>query len=204
MRELLSALMYGALARLPLEPNLHDKRMLGQHAYEDALSLADLGGPVAGVEPPEGDLRELLIAELGAAALDEPRALLLRRQERHVLELPSRLIEPPSSSMPARDPFVEIGTETPGPHADLNQALIVAEAAAATAAETPFATTLELAALAAAKLDETAAIEATLEEPWGTQPVDVAAYGRLMDLPLDDRVEQLLRERTRSDEDAAG
>lgn len=199
IRLLLAALIEDALARLPHEPNLHDKRLLGQHAHENAQALADLGGPQTG-ELPEGDPRDLLLDELRAASADDPQlAVLLRRQERHALELPPKLIETPAQTVPARDPFVEIGEERPGPHAELNQALILAEVAAASVVEV--ADKSELAALAAAKLDETAEIERTLPAPWGSEPVDVSAYERLMALPLPDRLEQLRGQARGSDED---
>lgn len=203
MRALLGALVDRDLARIPREPNLHDKRLLAAHAHENARSLADLGGPADGEEPAGGDLRARLLEEARRAERDEAVVLLVRRLERQALELPPRLIEPPAHSMPARDPFVEIGTEDPGPHAELNAALIVAETAAATAAEVSFDTKLELAALAAARLEETAAIEAMLAVPWGSEPVDVSAYDELMALPVADRLEQLLREGGGSGEDPA-
>jgi hypothetical protein len=161
------------LARLPREPHLHVKRTLAAQA------------------------RELL--EAG----DEPAALELMH-ERHALELPERAFtltgERPA---PARDPFVELGPEAPGPHADLNAALIRAEVAAATAAEVDDATRLALARVADSELQRTAAIEAELDAPWGTEPVDVSAYAQMLATPLADRVEQLLGEGGGGDEDAA-
>ena len=200
IRVLLGALVDRDLARVPLEPHLHDKRLLAQHAHENAQSLVALGGPAEG-RAPRGDLRAQLVAAASAAEPTEQIALQLRRQQRHALELPPRLIEPPADSTPARDPFVELGPERPGAHAELNRMLIVAEAAAATAVDAPFETKLALAALAAARLDATAAIEATLEQPWGSEPVDLSAYERLMALPAGDRIEQLLGEGRGRDED---
>ncbi len=91
--------------------------------------------------------------------------------------------------------------EQPGPHADLNHALIVAEVAAATALESSFDTTLTLTALIADRMDATAALETEVE--WGSEPVDLSAYERLLALGVDDRVEELLREGAGSDEDPA-
>jgi hypothetical protein len=160
------------LARLPREPLLHIKRTLASQA------------------------RELL------EALDADPAALELMLERHRIELPERPFtltgeQPP----PARDPFVEVGVETPGPHAELNRELIHAEVAAATATEVDPDTRLALARYADARLQHTAAIEAALEAPWGSEPVDVSLYARLM--ASADRVEQLLGERARSDQDPA-
>jgi hypothetical protein len=172
----LEALAAQHLAQLPREPHLHNKRTLASQA------------------------RELLeAADADPAAVD----LLL---ERHAVELPERAFSltgddgPP----PARDPFVELGQETPGPHADLNRALILAEVAAATAAEAGDAETrLRLARFAERQLERTVEIDVALEEPWGTQPVDVSEYGRLMALPAGDRIAELVREGRGGDEDAA-
>jgi hypothetical protein len=207
MRALLSALLDDALRRLPREPNLHDKRILGLQAYEDALSLSEMGGREDGGSPD----REALVARARErlaildAVTDEFRILteLVRRQERHALDLPPGFIIHEPETTPARDPFVEIGPESPGPHADLNAALIVAEVAAATAAETPLEVSLRLTELAVARLDETVEIEKTLDAPWGSEPVALDRYDELMGLAVDDRVEQLLGESARRDEDAA-
>jgi hypothetical protein len=158
------------LARLPREPNLHDKRTLASQA------------------------RELL------EALDAEPAGLELMLERHRLELPERPFsltgeQPP----PARDPFVEVGSETPGPHADLNAAVLRAEVAAATAPEVDDATRLALARYADAQLQ---AIEEP-DPPWGSEPVDVSAYAQLMAQSPGDRVQQLLGEGGRRDEDPA-
>lgn len=117
--------------------------------------------------------------------------------ERHALELPDRPIlftepQPP----PARDPFIEIVS---GARSALNDALIEAEVAAATAAEADAATRLRLARFVVERLD------ATLEDDalWGTEPVDVSRYHQLMALPVADRVVQLLGERDGGDEDPA-
>lgn len=134
------------------------------------------------------------IAQLGGA----PEGSELHR--RRVASRPEpALVLYETDDAPARDPYVEIVAGAP-PH-PLNDALIVGEVAAATAAETHGDTRFALIELAAAKLDETAGIEATLEQPWGTDPVDTSRYDELMALPLDDRVEQLLGEGARGDED---
>ena len=128
--------------------------------------------------------------------------LLLRRQERHVLDLPlERFATFIPDTTPARDPHIEAGVERPGPHADLNHALIIAEVAAATAVESPFDTALTLTALIADRMDATAALE--VETDWGAEPVDLSDYERLLALGVDDRVEELLREGAGSDEDPA-
>ncbi len=208
MRAPLSALLDDALRRLPLEPNLHDKRVLGAQTLELAHSLAALGGREPGGEPDRAALLALARDELTRLdpAGDEPRyralALLVRQLERHALELPPGFIVFEAETVPARDPFVEIGPETPGPHAELNRVLIIAEAAAATAADTPLETTLLLTELAAAKLEETVAVERTLETPWGSEPVALDDYEQLMALDIDNRVKKLLREGRRGDEDA--
>jgi hypothetical protein len=161
-------------ARLPREPHLHNKRALASQA------------------------RELL------EALDADPAEIELMLERHRLELPERPFsltgeQPP----PARDPFVEIGAERPGPHAELNAALLRAEVAAATTAEVDLPTRLALARFADDELQRTAELDAELEEPWGSEPVDVSAYARLMAASASDRIQQLLGERARGDEDAA-
>lgn len=210
MRALLTALLDDALRRLPEEPNLHDKRVLGHQARDHALSLQELGGREE-TEPPAAPDRDHLIARARERLRrldpigDEPEfaalTLLVRRLERHALESPPRLITFTPNTTPARDPFVELGTERPGPHADLNRALVVAEVAAITAADSPLETTLQLTELIAAELDETAAIEAALDHHWGSEPVDLSEYDRLLALPVADRVEELLRELPRGDED---
>lgn len=204
---LLTALLDGALQRLPHEPNLHDKRALGAQIHDDALSLAELGGPVRD-ERTTGDKRTLIgqvqdqlrrLDPLGDEAEYATLTLLLRRQERHVLDLPpDRFLPPAATTLPARDAHVEIGRERPGPHADLNHALIVAEVAATTALETG---SLDLMALIDERTNATATLEA--EVMWGSEPVDLSAYERLLALPLDDRVEELLGKGARSDEDPA-
>ena len=163
------------LARIPREPNLHDKRTLAAQA------------------------RELL------EAADEPAAVAVML-ERHRIELPERPFTlTPEQPPPARDPFVEVGPEAGGPHAELNRELILGEVAAATAAAmTDPDTRLRLARLADAHMQRTAEIDAALEEPWGSHPVDTEAYARLMRLPLADRLVQLIGEGAGSDEDPAG
>lgn len=139
--------------------------------------------------------------DLGRWALEDAEIddeVLLRR--RHASRPAPPLIAYESDDLPARDPYVEISAGAP-PSA-LNDALIVAEAAASTALQTDGPIKLALIRLASAKLDETAAIEAALGVPWGTDPVDTGRYGELMALPLDDRIEQLLGEGARGDEDA--
>ena len=209
IERLLTALLDDALRRLPHEPHLHDKRALGHQAHDDARSLADLGGPQRdpGVPPDKRALiahvRDRLrrLDPLGDEAEYAALTLLLRRQERHALDLPpERFITFTPTTTPARDPHVEPGPAAPGPHADLNHALIIAEVAAVTALETPFETTVALAALIAERMDATAALEA--EIAWGSEPVDLSAYERLLALPVDDRVEELLSEAGRSDQDA--
>lgn len=135
--------------------------------------------------------RELIDAEE-----NDPAAVAVML-DRHALELPDRptLLLPHEGDPPARDPFVELGT---GPSHPLNEALIDAEVAAATAAELPDRAP-ELARLAAERMDATVALEAG----WGAEPVDVARYARLMALPAADRLEQLLGEGRRGDEDPA-
>lgn len=207
IERLLTALLDDALRRLPHEPNLHDKRALAHQAHDDARSLEDLGGPRREGAAP--DKRALIAqAEDRLRRLDPvgdeqeyaALTLLLRRQERHLLDLPpERLIIFEPTTFPARDPHVEEGVGGPGPHADLNAALIAVEAAATTALETPFETTLRLTAFMAERADATAALER--EVAWGSRPVDLSGYERLLALPVDDRVEELLREGGGSDED---
>ncbi len=163
------------LARIPREPHLHVKRTLASQA------------------------RELL-----EAAGAEPAAVEVML-ERHRIELPERgFTLTPEQPPPARDPFVAIGPGRPGPHADLNHAVMLAEVAASTAAEsTDDAARLALARLAEEHLERSAAIDAELEAPWGSEPVDVSAYARLMALDPADRLEQLRGERAGSDDDPA-
>jgi hypothetical protein len=133
---------------------------------------------------------ELLEAE-GA----DPAAVAVMR-ERHAIELPDRAFTlNPERTPPARDPFVEIGS---GTH-PLNDVLIEAEVAAATALEVDDATRRRLVRFAA----DTLQASVDLEEGWGDAPVDVSGYARLMALPAADRVEQLLGEGGGGDEDPA-
>lgn len=196
MRALLGALVDRALERLPLEPNLHAKRDLGRHAHEDAQALDALGGP-ADDGPADGDLLALARTRVPADEVQaRALALLIRRHERRPAPA---LVFFTTDAVPARDPFIELG---PGPPSPLNDALILAEAAASTALEAAtWETKLRLIGVAAAQLDRTAEIEAGLDAPWGTDPVDTSGYERLMALRLGDRVEQLLREGARGDED---
>ena len=212
IERLLTALLDDALRQLPLEPNLHDKRALGYQAHDDAQSLADLGGPRRDDEAAPADKRGLIAHVQDRLRRIDPLAdeqeyaaltLLLRRQERHVLDLPpERFATFTRETTPARDPHVETGPERPGPHADLNHALIVAEVAAATARRVlPLDTVLTLTALIADRMDATAALETEVD--WGSEPVDLSAYERLLALGVDDRVEELLREGAGSNEDPA-
>lgn len=173
MRARLAGAIDDALRRLPREPNLHAKRDLGRRALEDAQAL------------------------VGREAGDETAMAL---HARRVAQRPApALVFFQTDAIPARDPYVEIG---PGPPSAVNDALILAEAAATTALEAPtWAAKLALIEVVATQLDRTAALEA--DEPWGAQPVDTSGYDRLMALPLGDRVEQLLREGARRDEDPA-
>jgi hypothetical protein len=120
-----------------------------------------------------------------------PAAVEVMRS-RHAIELPDPPSVTPSDvgQVPARDPFVEIGA---GTH-PLNDALIEAEVAAATYVETEDPA---LARLAAERMAATVA----LEDGWGAEPVDVSRYGELMALPAADRVQQLVGEGGRRDED---
>ncbi|MEA2123321.1 MAG: hypothetical protein QOI80_103, partial [Solirubrobacteraceae bacterium] len=152
------------------------------------------------------DLLAAVRARIASADEDELETLVTLELtlERQRLELPDRPFSlTPEQPPPARDPFVAIGTGSPGPHADLNHALILAEVAAATTAEVDFATRLALARYAEAQLERTAEIDAELEAPWGSEPVDVTAYARLMASAPGDRVKQLVGEGAGRDEDAA-
>ena len=150
-------------------------------------------------EPHLHDKRTLAIQalELLEAEGDDPAALAVMR-ERHALELPDRplVFEPPAQELPARDPFVEL---VPGVRHALNDALIEAEVAAATAAEVDAGTRLRLARFAVLRLGDTLDDDAR----WGMEPVDVSRYALLMALPAADRVEQLVGEGRGSDQDAA-
>lgn len=171
----LEARALGHLARVPHEPHLHVKRTLGVQA------------------------RELL------EAVDADPAAVAVMLERHAIELPEDRFSflpsaDPDAEPPARDPYVEAAAGAP-PSA-LNDALVQAEVAAATAAEVPDSATRQaLARFAADRLVATADLEG--DEDWGAQPVDVSRYGALMALPAADRVQQLLGEGGGSDEDAA-
>ncbi len=134
--------------------------------------------------------------ELLQAEGDDPAALAVMR-ERHAIELPERSFTlSPEQDPPARDPFVEIES---GARSALNDALIEAEVAAATAAEVDAETRLRLARFVVQRLDDTLADDAR----WGTEPVDVSRYAQLMALPAGDRVEQLVGEGRGGDEDPA-
>ena len=160
-----------ALGRLASEPDLHAKRELGRQALEDAEARDAV------------DDRARVLHELRVSHRPPPALSLYE-----------------TDAIPARDPYVEVRAGAP-PSA-LNDALIVAEVAATTACEVEeWPTKRALISLAAAKLAETAAIEATLERPWGTDPVDTGGYARALALPLADRLEQLLGDGARSDED---
>ena len=105
---------------------------------------------------------------------------------------------PSSSGSPssARDPFIELA---PGAASALNDALIEAEVAAATAAEVDAGTRLRLARFVVERLEQTLEDDAA----WGTEPVDVSRYFELMALPAADRVQQLVGEGGGGDEDPA-
>ncbi len=210
----LRELVHRAHGRLVREPELHVKRALGLHAHEDALSVTDLGGPAG---PPAddlpGDAYTDLKPALAAAArrelarldpvAEEPRlrvlVALVLRQERHLAERPARRTdngEPPEHVEPAREPFLRRGADT-GTHAELNAALLVAEAAAQTAHDHPelaWKVQVDLARVVAERLDETALLEARLAEEdrhWGDRPVALDAFGEAMALDLPDRLAYL-------------
>lgn len=233
----LRALVHRALGRLVREPHLHVERALGLHAYEDALSLTELGGPPPG--PPSSDVVELLAGDpyadvkpaLAAAAraaiarldpvAEEPRLQVLtqlaHRQERHLIELPPRssadpdgvrgvALEPePAPAAPARDPYVEIGREEPGLHADLNAALVEAEVAARIAHEQPdleWAVQLDLIRVVSERLRETAVLDARLAaagEHWGDRPVSLHRFAEA----LAHQRQQLVHEGRRRDQQPA-
>jgi hypothetical protein len=170
----LRALERDALTRLPEAPWLHVKRVLADHAAEDAASAAALGDRTgaAAADPvdPVPDRRGLQ-----ARLADDARALrdatgderlvqvlieLELRQRRHLDELP-----PPRVAIAPgpRDPFVRF--EPGAPPDPLDEAVRAAEAAAregdtATAAE---------------RMREAAALDAERTrdgDPWGLRPVD--------------------------------
>lgn len=188
-----------ALDRLPREPHLHAKRALGRHAFEDLLAAGDVSalGHLVDVYP---DPLAVAAAVRGRAARLDPvaahqaLAVLTRiriEQERHAAELPPRLVDHEPHTHPARDPFVEIGEEAAGAHAQLNAALIVAEVAASSARE---ADRLELARIAVLALEETARLDAVLAADgrhWGDAPVDLSAYATAMALDLPARLSWL-------------
>lgn len=231
----LRELVHRALGRLVREPHLHVKRALGLHAYEDASSLTELGGPVA-TAPPAGvaellagdcyvDVKPALAAAVRAEigrldpVAEEPRLRLLvglaHRQERHLVELPPRsgadpggtrsLAVEPAPAAPARDPFVELGFERPGLHAELNAALLAAEVAARAAHEhpgLPWEAHVALISVVDERLRETAVLDARLVaegEHWGDHPVSVDAFAEA----LAHQREQLVREGRRRDQQAA-
>lgn len=193
IRALLSAQVAAALERLPREPHLHAKQALAVQLREDAEALDALGGPT---EPVAGDLGPALAARI--ARMDpiadgaelETLLLLQRRVQRR--RAPG-LVLYETDAVPARDPWIEPGR---GSH-PVNDALVIAEAAATTALETPWATRRRLIGVIAHQLERTA------EHEWELETVDTSRYAELLALPLGDRVEQLLREGGGSDEDAA-
>ncbi len=126
----LRALAEGALRWLPEEPWLHRKRLLAEHAEEDAPGAGTPGGE---------DLAVLLAAAADAtewhrvaygtvkpavarAARAAGAVALALRQERHVLELPVRELVFPVE----HDPALEVGPVA----AQLRQAVDAAHAAA--------------------------------------------------------------------------
>lgn len=192
IRALLSAQIDSALGRLPREPHLHVKQALARQLAEDAEALQALGGPT---DPVEGDLAPALaarIARLDPIADGEELETLLLLQRRVERRREPGLVLYETEEVPARDPWVEIG---PGSH-PVNDALVLAEAAAVTALETPWHTRRALIGVIAAQLEHTA------EHEWQMETVDTSRFAQLLALPLGDRVEQLLGEGARSDEDA--
>lgn len=222
----LRELVHRALGRLVREPHLHVKRALGLHAFEDAQSLGELGGPVGAAPSPDvaallagdpyAEIKPALAAAVRAAiarldpVAEEPRLHVLvrlaHRQERHLVELPPRsaadpqgtrsLAVEPLPAAPARDPFVEVGSQSPGLHAELNAALLAAEVAARAAHEhpdLPFQAQLDLVHAVSEHLRETAVLDARLVaegEHWGDRPVSVSGFAEA----LAHQREQLLHE----------
>jgi hypothetical protein len=144
----LRALALDALGRIAAEPWLHVKRLLAEHAEEDALAAARWPAAPNGeaVTPPlprletiadraalqlalAGELRSTAAtADPGTVALLVPLAIA---QERHADELPGRratTLHPAADGTALREPLAD-----PAAEADV----LAAEAAARTAAERP-------------------------------------------------------------------
>ena len=129
----LRALAEGALRWLPQEPWLHRKRLLAEHAVEDAEPSGVPGGEplvlllAAAADATEwhrvayGEVKPAL-ARAARAAGDPSRIPLALRQERHVLELPVREFVLPLD----RDPALEVGPSA----AELRQLVDAAHRAA--------------------------------------------------------------------------
>lgn len=173
----LRALERDALARLTDEPWLHVKRVLAEHAAEDAASAAALegllpdpaGGPVA--QRPVED-RNLVQARLATAAgalvehaVDERVLRILveleLRQRRHGDELPPRRAAALAATG-IRDPFVPTDPDAaPDP---IDEAVSAAETAAREGD----------AATAAARMRDAAQLDAERArdgDPWGLRPI---------------------------------
>ena len=134
MDDALRALAAGALRWLPEEPWLHRKRVLAEHAAEDAAPtgipggedlaarLAEADDPVEWERTAYGEVKPAL-ARAARAAQDPALVPFALRQERHALELPVRdvvfAIE--------RDPALEVGPVAPA----LQREVDAAHAAAA-------------------------------------------------------------------------
>jgi hypothetical protein len=126
----LRALAEGALRWLPEEPWLHRKRVLAEHAAEDAEGAdapggEDLAARLAAAGDADGWERLAYGAvkpALARAARDAGAIPLALRQERHVLELAGRELVFPVE----RDPALEVGPVA----AELREAVDAAHAAA--------------------------------------------------------------------------
>jgi len=141
MDDALRALSEGGLRRLEGEPWLHRKRLLAEHAVEDAEPLGIGGGADLAARldraPDAAAWQRIAYEEvkpaLAAAALarDEPRLIpFALRQERHVLELPVRAFVLPI----ARDPALDVGPVAPALTAEVDAAHAAARAGDARAA----------------------------------------------------------------------
>ncbi len=125
----LRELVHRALGRLPVVAQLHDKRALGAHAYEDARSVAKLlrrlgelpsaeglpgaPGPALAAlfeRDAYGEIKPALAAAVRSdlahldPVADEPELRILTqiafRQERHLRELPARYARAPATELP--------------------------------------------------------------------------------------------------------
>ena len=109
-----------ALARLPAEPWLHDKRLLAEHAEDDQLAAAAIEA-LLGLEPRTATAAHppaRIAAEaraLAATETDEGRLGLLiglaTTQERHADELPDRNVSQTFASASGGDPIDEVVRE---------------------------------------------------------------------------------------------